>query len=458
MRQWEAQINRLIREVARKRGSDRVGSGMSRILSANSTNPHPQPRMASGSHHSHSTPVSVYSQSSTLVMRSRPNTNNNYEEYNSSSSSLYGSGPQGYPPHDGFDMEPDEDDLEDHPPSMAYATSGRGTPIGSRKTPNAYSMPPEREPVVGYERPPRAQTEGTDGQVLAQWRNGPSTSVMSPDGSLRSLTPRMNSNMSIGSAMSYNSDTSFGNTTSRPSLRSHFSSNRLRNGYESPRNGYEGPNGLVSAPPSNTAYRNPRSPTPSSSNPAVGLVAPPLNRSRSISQPGVYNPPTRTIPPVPNGSSNWSQGDRGITGVSNSKRGSGSSESTADSSDYSSPKTSPPMTPYGSSESSLGGVPMHHSHGYVEGSIAGLSPPVKVKVHFHEDIFVIQVPRATEYGDLVEKVGRKIRLCGPRRDDGPLRVKYRDEDGDMVSLCSTEDVQMAFEAYRPGEQVTLFVT
>lgn len=83
--------------------------------------------------------------------------------------------------------------------------------------------------------------------------------------------------------------------------------------------------------------------------------------------------------------------------------------------------------------------------------------PVKVKVHFHEDIFVIQVPRATEYDDLVEKVGRKIRLCGPRRDDGPLRVKYRDEDGDMVSLGSTEDVQMAFEQYRPGGQVTLYV-
>lgn len=86
------------------------------------------------------------------------------------------------------------------------------------------------------------------------------------------------------------------------------------------------------------------------------------------------------------------------------------------------------------------------------------SPPVKVKVHFHEDIFVIQVPRTTEYDDLVEKVGKKIRLCGPRRDDGPLRVKYKDEDGDMVSLGSTEDVQMAFEAYRPGGQVTLFVT
>ena len=83
--------------------------------------------------------------------------------------------------------------------------------------------------------------------------------------------------------------------------------------------------------------------------------------------------------------------------------------------------------------------------------------PVKIKVHFHEDIFVIQVPRTTEYEELVERVGKKIRLCGSRRDDGPLRVKYKDEDGDLVSLGSTEDVQMAFESVRPGSQVTLFV-
>jgi len=84
--------------------------------------------------------------------------------------------------------------------------------------------------------------------------------------------------------------------------------------------------------------------------------------------------------------------------------------------------------------------------------------PVKVKIYFHEDVFVIEVPRHTEYEKLVEKIGRKIRLCGPRRDDGPLRVKYRDEDGDMVSLGSTEDVQMAFSEYRHGSQVVLFVT
>ena len=448
MRQWEAQINRLIKEVARKRGLERAGSGMSRVLSASSSSHHQPVRTPNGSHYSHSTPASVYSQlpavSPNTAVRSRPNTNNNYEEPSSSTSSVYGSGPQGYPSHDGFDMEPDEDDLEDYPPSTAYAASGRGTPMGSRKTPNSLSMPLERELVMGYERP-RPHTEGADSLVLNQRRHGlpsiPSSSMMSPDSSARSATPRMNSNMSMNN--SYASDGSFGNGPSRPPLRSQFSSNRLLNGYEN-QNG----NGVISAPPLNTVYHSARSPTPSSSNPAVnGLAAPPGIRSRSISQPGAYIPPPNAIPLVPNGS-NWSHSDRTSTGAHNSKRGSGSSESTAGSSPYS----SSPVTPYGSSESSLGGMAIHH--GYAN----GLSPPVKVKVHFHEDIFVIQVPRTTEYGDLVEKVGRKIRLCGPRRDDGPLRVKYKDEDGDMVSLGSTEDVQMAFEAYRPGGQVTLFVT
>lgn len=135
------------------------------------------------------------------------------------------------------------------------------------------------------------------------------------------------------------------------------------------------------------------------------------------------------------------------------KRESGSSQSTGDSSDDS-PQTTSPITPYGSSDSSIGGA-LRTSRSQ---NFDKQGPQVKVKVHFHEDIFVIQVPKSTEYVELVERVGRKIRLCGPRRDDGPLRVKYRDEDGDMVSLGSTEDVQMAFESYRPGSQVTLYVT
>ncbi len=74
------------------------------------------------------------------------------------------------------------------------------------------------------------------------------------------------------------------------------------------------------------------------------------------------------------------------------------------------------------------------------------NPPVKVKVHFREDLFVIVVQRSIEYQELMEKVGRKIRLCGARHDGGQFRVRYQDEDGDMISLASNDDLQIALDS------------
>jgi cell division control protein 24 len=333
--------------------------------------------------------------------------------------SLYGNGPQGYPAYEGFD--PDDDDFEDYPPassSSAYASSsGRGTPIGYRR--GIQSTTPEQDPLPGYERP-RARTEDTNGHVMAQWRSQPPPQT--PTGlpnSIRPTTPH---------SMSYNPD---GPRTNRPGLRNQVSSTKLKATYET-----SDPRSRVPIPPN-------------------GLPAP--SRSRSVSQPSAYMSKS-AAPPLPTATP-WVSRPAGVPGASNNKRGSGSSQSTGESSDYS-PNSSSPITPFGSSESSLGGIRPSRSQTFenVMNAPVQFSPPVKVKVHFHEDIFVIQVPRSTEYTELVEKVGRKIRLCGPRRDDGPLRVKYQDEDGDMVSLGSTEDVQMAFEQYRPGGSVTLYVT
>ena len=402
MRQWESTINRLIKEAAQRRVSERSASRI-----ANSTNP--------AQHRTNGYSASIvpgYPQSVNNPANGRRTESLYRDDASTSTNSIYGNGPQGYPPHDGFDAEDNEDEYEDYPPSSGYAPSGRGTPMGSRR--GTSSMPPEREHVPGYERP-RAHTEGIDGPALTQWRNNGTVSPV-----IRPITPRLSSNASASS------DASFGNTVRRPPLRSQLSSSKLRSGYQ------EGVNGSGD-------FRN-------------GLPVPLQSRSRSASQPSAYVP--KSIPPPLPPVSQWhSQSKSSIS--SSHKRGSGSSQSTGDSSDYS-PNSSSPITPFGSSESSLG-LRQSRSQNF-EGVINGHSQPVKVKVHFHEDIFVIQVPRATDYDDLVEKVGRKIRLCGPRRDDGPLRVKYRDEDGDMVSLGSTEDVQMAFEQYRPGGQVILFVT
>jgi cell division control protein 24 len=450
MRQWEAQINRLIKAAAQRRASERTTNGIARIAAANSTSLVPQPRFSSKisqsqSPYNNNAPQSMYSTQSSASANSRgPRTPySSDEQVANPNSGMYGSGPQGYPPHDGFEFEPDEDDFEDYPPSSSYVPSGRGTPVGFRRNNNALSMPPERDSVPGYDRP-RAQTEDTNGPVMAQWRNGlppvptpPQPRQETPNSTLRPYNARMNSNMST---QSYASESSFGNAPpnlrSRPPLRSQFSSTKLKSVYDT------------------REQRNSNAPSPVMTNAHGHTIT---NRSRSASQPIAYVP--QSVPPPMPTAAQWNR-DRSNTamGTNGNKRGSGSSQDTGDSSDYS-PNSSSPITPFGSSESSLGAIGIRTSRSqHFDGGMNGHGPPVKVKVHFHEDIFVIQVARSTEYDDLVEKVGRKIRLCGPRRDDGPLRVKYKDEDGDMVSLGSTEDVQMAFEQYRPGGQVTLFVT
>jgi len=80
---------------------------------------------------------------------------------------------------------------------------------------------------------------------------------------------------------------------------------------------------------------------------------------------------------------------------------------------------------------------------------AGL-PPMKIKVHYRQDLFIIAVSRDITYEDLADRVGKKIRLCGgDRAPDAPLRIKYRDDDGDLISIGSEEDVQMAFDTELP---------
>ena len=135
----------------------------------------------------------------------------------------------------------------------------------------------------------------------------------------------------------------------------------------------------------------------------------------------------------------------------NRKRDSGSTTSNSDYSDHTSP-----IIPNGHRETSL----LRDSRSQRSDNTPDVSNPnVKIKVYFQEDIFVIQVPFTTEYSDLVEKVDRKLRLCGSRRNTGPPRMKYKDEDGDLILLGSTEDVQMAFsETLKQGGMATIYVT
>jgi cell division control protein 24 len=368
MKMWENQINRLIHDIAGRRGtgasaSDRL-SGTNRVR--NTGEPSPQPRYPPTTYDRQAT-MSTASQFGRAAGATRPTT-----PYGSDFS-----GPGGYPGHGGFELD-GEDEFEDYPPALSMPPSGRGTPSGTR------SRAGSRTPV-GYEDD--VSTTTTSSTARYRQNGGPVPPAVNglPSGpAVRgSLSrPSMSRLSSAASGGSATSAESFGpGASQRPGLRSQFSSTRLKNAFDSSGS----PNdSRVSLPPNR-----------------ISGASSQLSRSRSVSQPTAYVP--KPVPPPLPTNGNWEDGT--VQSEDGSKRGSGSSQATTESSD----NVSSPVTPYGSSDSSLGSY----------------EAPVKVKVHFHEDIFVVHMPVHSEFADLVEKVGKKIRLCGPRRDDGPLRLKYQ---------------------------------
>ncbi|ORX42930.1 hypothetical protein DM01DRAFT_1212359 [Hesseltinella vesiculosa] len=77
-----------------------------------------------------------------------------------------------------------------------------------------------------------------------------------------------------------------------------------------------------------------------------------------------------------------------------------------------------------------------------------LPHPLKVKLVFNDGRYSILVPQDISYMDLVDRVEQKLRLVGEFTPGSPgLRLKYRDEDGDLITINSNDDIQMAFDTY-----------
>lgn len=70
---------------------------------------------------------------------------------------------------------------------------------------------------------------------------------------------------------------------------------------------------------------------------------------------------------------------------------------------------------------------------------------VKIKLSYNDGIYVIVVSESISFAELMEKVEKKIRLVANIRPTDILRLKYQDEDGDLITINSDDDVQMAFE-------------
>lgn len=168
----------------------------------------------------------------------------------------------------------------------------------------------------------------------------------------------------------------------------------------------------------------------------------------SLTAPGMSTTPP--VPPLPSVSANNSlpngllasriKSESAVTTIR--ERSTGSQDSSSSSSST--------MRSNNSFSSSAATTPISSSAGFAamptsaNNVSSGMSKNMKVKLHFLQDSFLLIMPANISYQQLLERVERKIRLCG-KQTPVPLRIKYKDEDDDFVTMNSDEDIQMALE-------------
>ncbi|KAI8980335.1 hypothetical protein BDB01DRAFT_843898 [Pilobolus umbonatus] len=83
---------------------------------------------------------------------------------------------------------------------------------------------------------------------------------------------------------------------------------------------------------------------------------------------------------------------------------------------------------------------------------------LKVKLKFGENFYSIVADYDITYCELMSKVDKKIRLIANLKPTDILRLKYKDEDSDHITISSDDDVQMALESRGAETTVNLFVS
>lgn len=427
LKQWETAINRLIEMANVRRNSERLPAAqyLQRMKALKQEREQRALQLQQEKQHERASSAHLQSPPATapistlrypLSYRAEPWQNDGQGTYQATTSN-----PGSSFPHSAYSFT---DELYGETDHFEYgqekSLSGRGTPLGVRRPGDSMSMPPEqRDNGQSYERP-RAKTEEASGQTLQSWRSQ-NASPLPPGARPPVVSTRNNSDASLGS--------NGVPPIMRPGLRSKFSTTRLRDDEEQP----------LATTFSRTGSQS-------------SIAGTNGTRTRSSSNPSQYTGLKPDPPPLPTGHWNGSKaGDR--------NRGSGSSQSTGESSEYSPSHAGSPITSFGSVDSAFGAG--SHSNGGLRSTrsqvfAGGRQEHVYIKVRYGEDLFTLDLLRSIEYGDLLASVGHKVRRCGPRRTNAPLRIKYEDEDGDLVNLATTEDLQMAFDMAR-GATLTLYV-
>ena len=401
------------------------------------------------------------------------------------------------------------DDEYDDGVSYEPTESGRSTPstMARRTGPNTRSLPVEQREVLSSR--PRAQTEDSSSAVINQWRNQTPGSSQGPPSLPRGASHASNGSES----QSLRSSASSRQLTSKQSSEwggnsPAMSYGRLPGAVEeetTPKQGVPRQTSHGQVPTHGQAPPMLRNRSASSPNMYQGPGFPPAVSSPQLSEQEwasyqhggsaasrhPYAQYSANGAPVGNGSQSASSRQAlhkssgtnsggtlasASSASTNKKRFSSSSNGTDRSSatsnqslgqSYSASSPSTGLPPSGSlpslpSSSAYG--QQHQGNGFPRSTSSRLSnnlpplpnaqPPlsssaVRVKVTFGEDTFVVVVLATVSHRELVDKVLKKIRLCGRSGvEASSLRLRYQDEDGDKILITSEEDVQMAFEAVR----------
>ncbi|GAA5794928.1 hypothetical protein HPULCUR_000276 [Helicostylum pulchrum] len=90
--------------------------------------------------------------------------------------------------------------------------------------------------------------------------------------------------------------------------------------------------------------------------------------------------------------------------------------------------------------------------------ISTIEGSIKLKLNFSDGIYVIICSMEVLFYELMERVERKIRLVANLQPNDILKLRYQDEDGDLITINSDDDVQMAFESRGNSNTINLFVS
>jgi cell division control protein 24 len=83
----------------------------------------------------------------------------------------------------------------------------------------------------------------------------------------------------------------------------------------------------------------------------------------------------------------------------------------------------------------------------------GLPTQLKVKVNCDGNYVTLVVAFNITYQSLVDRIDAKVgRFSRNAIAQGTMRLRYRDEDGDFVSIESDDDIQIAFQEWREAQK------